>query len=65
LISFPQTTPIDNVSKSNMLRNEGFFSVWIEDDNIFMSIFPSPEFKKLMIYDRRLDTYKIVLFGGI
>lgn len=48
-----------------MLRNEGFFSVWIEDDNIFMSIFPSPEFKKLMIYDRRLDTYKIVLFGGI
>jgi len=30
-----------------------------------MSIFPSPEFKKLMIYDRRLDTYKIVPFGGI
>jgi hypothetical protein len=30
-----------------------FLSVWIENDHMFMLIFRSPEFKKLMIGDKK------------
>lgn len=51
----------DDVIKSNMLRNESFFkSVWIEDDHTFMLMFPSIEFKKLMISDGRPNTCKTI-----
>jgi hypothetical protein len=35
-----------------------FLSVWIENDHMFMLIFRSPEFKKLMIGDKKKQTSK-------
>jgi len=63
-IKSPQTTPIDDVPKFNMLKNEGFLSVWIEGNHTFIVMFPSPKFKKLIISDRRPNSCKIVPFGG-
>ena len=45
--------------------NKAFFSVWIKNGRTFISIFISPKFMKLMIDNKRPDTYKIVLFCGI
>jgi len=36
-------------------RFDHFLSVWIEDDHMFISIFHSPEFMKLMVNNRRPD----------
>ena len=37
----------DDFLKSDIPRNEGFFSVEIKDDHMFTLLFPSSEFKKL------------------
>lgn len=55
----------DDFLKSDIPRNEGFFSVEIKGDHMFTLLFPSSEFKKLMIGYRRFNTYKTFLFGKI
>jgi len=52
-------------SKNPIYLEMIFFSVWIVGNNIFTSIFPSPEFMKLMVGDRRPDTCKTIHFNGI
>ena len=49
--------------KSNMLRNEVFFSVWTIGNHTFTSIFLSSKFTKLMVCDRISNTCKTILFG--
>ena len=48
--------------KSNIHKNEGFFSVEIEGAHMFTLMFPSLEFKKLMIGYRIFNTYRAFIF---
>ena len=49
----------------NLICSRMIFSVYMESDYTFMSIFLYLEFKKLIIGDRRHNTCNTVSFGGI
>jgi hypothetical protein len=55
----------DDFLKSDIPKNEGFFSVEIKGDYMFTLLFPSSEFKKLMTGYKKFYTYKAFLFGEI
>jgi len=55
----------DDVPNYNMLMNDVFFfNIWVESDHTFTIMFSSPEFKKLIISDRRPNICKTIFFMG-
>jgi hypothetical protein len=47
-----------------MLRKKKL-NVWIKNNHMFMSIFSSSKFTRLVIGDRRPDTCNTIYFNGI
>ena len=56
---------MDNVSNIQYAQEQDFFIVRIVGNHTFTSIFPSLEFTKLMVDDRRPDTCKTIHFDRI
>lgn len=49
------------ISKSSIQK---FLNIWIKDDHSIISMFSSLELTKLMVSDKRCDTYKSIFMCG-